>query len=227
MLDGDQVKLIDVKDRPRAHGTSKYTNWGRLMVGIPVFTGGIPSPARLAIWIPAYLAFLALFLFALRTGQLFAIAGQAICVVALVLSLCDGFEGALLVLGALQLGGLVSRRQGLVWIALQSAALAGAVSYHWVPRAALLLAPPYLAFQLLTFFVTDVLAREARSREELRAAQARLAETTRLAERLRISRELHDALGHHLTALRLNLESLVSQEDMEAKRDEVLRLIRS
>ena len=27
--------------------------------------------------------------------------------------------------------------------------------------------------------------------------------------------------------LRLNLESLVSQEDMEAKRDEVLRLIRS
>jgi signal transduction histidine kinase len=178
-----------------------------LMVGIPVFTGGIPSPARLAVWAPAYLAFLALFLFALRTGRLLAIAGQAICVVALVLSLCDGFEGALLVLGALQLGGLVSRRRGLLWIALQSAALGGAVAYHWTPRAALLLAPPYLAFQILAFFVADVLAREARAREELRAAQARLAETTRLGERLRISRELHDALGHHLTALRLNLEA--------------------
>ena len=30
MREGYQVKLIDVNDRPRAHGTSKYTNWGRL-----------------------------------------------------------------------------------------------------------------------------------------------------------------------------------------------------
>ena len=177
-----------------------------LMVGAPILLGGVSSLPRLAGWAAAYVAFLALFLVALRTGKLLAIAGQAACVVALVLLLCDGFEGALLVLGALQLGGLVSRRRGVVWIALQSAALAGAVAYHWSPRAAALLAPPYLAFQLLAFFVTDVLAREARAREELRAAQARLAETTRLGERLRISRELHDALGHHLTALRLNLE---------------------
>jgi len=177
-----------------------------LMVGAPVLAGGAQSPARLAGWAVAYLAFLALFLLALRTGSLLAIAGQAVAVVALVLLLCDGFEGALLVLGALQLGGLLSRRRGLLWIAVQSALLASAVSVHWSPRAALLLAPPYLAFQLLAFFVASVLAREARAREELRAAQARLAETTRLAERLRISRELHDAVGHHLTALRLNLE---------------------
>ena len=177
-----------------------------LMVGAPILFGGSYSAARLAGWAAAYVAFLALFFIGLRRWKLLAIAGQAICVVVLVLTLCDGFEGALLVLGALQLGGLVSRRRGLLWIAAQSAALAGTVAYHWTPRAALLLAPPYLAFQLLAFFVADVLAREAQAREELRAAQARLAETTRLGERLRISRELHDALGHHLTALRLNLE---------------------
>ncbi|HWA88943.1 MAG TPA: glycosyltransferase family 2 protein [Rhizomicrobium sp.] len=39
LREGYQVKLIDVKDRPRAHGTSKYTNWGRLMVGIPDLVG--------------------------------------------------------------------------------------------------------------------------------------------------------------------------------------------
>jgi len=39
MREGYQVKLIDVKDRPRAHGTSKYTNWGRLLVGIPDLLG--------------------------------------------------------------------------------------------------------------------------------------------------------------------------------------------
>src|SRR5207245_2928408 len=151
-----------------------------LMVGAPILLGGSNSALRLTGWAVSYIAFLVLFLLALRTGKLLAIAGQAVCVVALVLTLCDGFEGALLVLGALQLGGLVSRRRGLSWIAAQSAALAGAVGYHWSPRAALLLAPPYLAFQILAFFVADVLAREARAREALRAAQARLAETTRL-----------------------------------------------
>src|ERR1700761_2563650 len=39
LREGYQIKLIDVKDRPRAHGTSKYTNWGRLMVGIPDLLG--------------------------------------------------------------------------------------------------------------------------------------------------------------------------------------------
>jgi len=41
---------------------------------------------------------------------------------------------------------------------------------------------------------------------ELRATQALLADNTRIAERVRIARELHDLVGHHLTALTLNLE---------------------
>lgn len=41
---------------------------------------------------------------------------------------------------------------------------------------------------------------------ELRATRSLLADSARVGERLRISRELHDLLGHHLTALSLNLE---------------------
>ncbi|MGP9743872.1 sensor histidine kinase [Brachybacterium sp. AOP29-B2-41] len=42
---------------------------------------------------------------------------------------------------------------------------------------------------------------------DLKAAGILLAESTRTAERLRISRELHDLIGHQLTVLTLNLEA--------------------
>jgi signal transduction histidine kinase len=41
---------------------------------------------------------------------------------------------------------------------------------------------------------------------ELRANRELLAESSRAAERLRISRDLHDALGHHLVALSIQLD---------------------
>ncbi len=63
-------------------------------------------------------------------------------------------------------------------------------------------------------FVTGLVARQQhqareeqrRLNAELRATRALLAESVRVNERTRISRELHDLLGHHLTALSLNLE---------------------
>jgi glycosyltransferase involved in cell wall biosynthesis len=39
MADGWQVDLVDVVDRPRRHGTSKYGNLDRLLVGIPDLFG--------------------------------------------------------------------------------------------------------------------------------------------------------------------------------------------
>jgi signal transduction histidine kinase len=63
-------------------------------------------------------------------------------------------------------------------------------------------------------FVTSLVGRQQnqareeqrRLNSELRATRALLAESVRVNERTRISRELHDLLGHHLTALSLNLE---------------------
>jgi signal transduction histidine kinase len=46
----------------------------------------------------------------------------------------------------------------------------------------------------------------ARANAELTATRELLAETSRTAERIRISRDLHDTLGHHLTALSLQLD---------------------
>ncbi len=52
---------------------------------------------------------------------------------------------------------------------------------------------------------------------ELRATQVLLADSSRINERLRISRELHDLIGHHLTALSLNLEVATHITDGKAK----------
>jgi signal transduction histidine kinase len=68
----------------------------------------------------------------------------------------------------------------------------------------------FAAFMLITTFVArqQAQAREEQRRlnAELRATRVLLAESARVNERTRISRELHDLLGHHLTALSLNLE---------------------
>lgn len=170
-----------------------------VMVGVPILVRGSPEAWRLWSWAGAYVAFGAALFAALRTGRLALLAVESAAVIALVLIMCDGFEGALLVLVALQLGGRVSRRAGLTAIVTQSAALFAAIAVHWNRQAALLLAPPYLGFQLLAFFAAEGMAR-------LAAARDMEAENGRLEERLRISRELHDRLGHHLAALNLNLE---------------------
>jgi signal transduction histidine kinase len=69
------------------------------------------------------------------------------------------------------------------------------------------------AFQLFAATTTTTMIAERRLRRrlgeanaELRATRALLRETSKLAERARISRELHDLVGHHLTALNLHLE---------------------
>jgi signal transduction histidine kinase len=71
----------------------------------------------------------------------------------------------------------------------------------------------YVGFSSFTFATSFVTKGQAQAREEqrrlnaeLRATRALLAESSRVAERVRIARELHDLVGHHLTALTLNLE---------------------
>jgi signal transduction histidine kinase len=60
----------------------------------------------------------------------------------------------------------------------------------------------------------DARTQLASTNSELMATRAMLAETSRVEERLRISRDLHDTLGHHLTALSLQLDvaSRLSEE---------------
>ncbi|MCP2262799.1 Signal transduction histidine kinase [Promicromonospora thailandica] len=82
----------------------------------------------------------------------------------------------------------------------------------------------YLLIQVATMLSSATLIREQRLRQELsvahvdlQAASALLAESARTAERLRISRELHDLIGHQLTVLTLELEAARHREGDRAR----------
>ncbi|MDY0023231.1 sensor histidine kinase [Arenimonas caeni] len=110
---------------------------------------------------------------------------------------------------------LVNIRVGVVWLMLQHAALIPVFSRMegYTPGLAVMQALTYVGYSSFAMVIGLIAMQQAQAREEqrrlnaeLRATRALLAESSRMSERVRISRELHDLLGHHLTALSLNLE---------------------
>src|ERR1700687_4612726 len=104
-------------------------------VGLPVLVFQLSQPPTLreglplAAWTASFLLFGAAFWLGTsrrrgesqRAGTLALVAGQTAAVLSLVaLPPCFGLEGALLVLVALELGGLLPRRAAVMWIAVQS-----------------------------------------------------------------------------------------------------------
>jgi signal transduction histidine kinase len=128
----------------------------------------------------------------------------------------SGLSAMLMVVIAIVLPWLLPLWLGVSCIVLQNVSLV-AVFTRFPEYPGLLLAflqtIIYLGISALAFIASVVASQQTEEREaqrrlnsELRATRALLAESTRIAERMRIARELHDLIGHHLTALSLNLE---------------------
>jgi signal transduction histidine kinase len=211
------VPEVSGMSQSRLIGVIGLVTW--LLVALPALLYHVPALFRHEPfidwrWIVVFLSFGALFVLDLRRPHLLVLALASATALALVLLRCNGYEGALLALVAMQLGTRVGPAMGIGWILGQSALLAAADAITFNTRSTWLLLPPYLALQLVAFFVFNAMARETAARAALAAGNAELrgvgqilADSSRMAERLRIARELHDALGHHLTALSLNLEA--------------------
>ena len=196
----------------RLIGTIALVTW--LLVAVPVLLYHVPDGSLGWQWTAVYLGFGTLFALDLRRPQVLFLALASAAALYLVVLRCNGYEGALLALVAMRLGTRMRRLTGIAWILGQTLLLGIADAITFNPHSARLLLPPYLGLQLVAFFVFDAMAREVAARTALAASNAELrgvghilADTSRMAERLRISQELHDALGHHLTALSLNLEA--------------------
>lgn len=145
-----------------------------------------------------------------------------------------GIGALLLAVIAVVLPWLLPLRVAVGWMVLQNFSLVPVFASIREPVFSLgdafLQSSLYLGFIVLAFVTSFVTKRQVEAREEqrrlnseLRATRALLADSSRLAERMRISRELHDLIGHHLTALSLNLEVASHLAESPRSREHVLK----
>ena len=119
---------------------------------------------------------------------------------------------------------IFTRRQTIVLFIGVSIAWYLIMRFGWQSDGAIVSVMLYGTFHLFALLTTRNIqqAETARDRaetlnRELLATQHLLSEASRQGERTRIARDLHDLLGHHLTALTINLQIAERLSDGEAK----------
>jgi signal transduction histidine kinase len=170
---------------------------------------------RAALLFAAFIIFIVAFLLGTRSGCGTPTRISMLIIETLAAYVCvslqpTGFQPVLLVIIAAQLGAF-RPRFAIIAIAINCVILGFIVSMNG--SAPVIYALVYFAFSLFSLFSMHVAHSEMEARKSLAEANAELRMTTELleissrtSERLRIARDLHDLLGHHLTALSLNLE---------------------
>ncbi|TYP89047.1 sensor histidine kinase [Blastococcus xanthinilyticus] len=184
------------------------------------------SPARPAWWWTAYLLYVVVFLVMLDhlprppgvTDDALVVAAVALGIAVFMLYPDPGWTAIVLVVTAAGAAFVWPPRAVVAVIAVQTAAVGlafgiGVATKGWPVSELVLSVLADGSFQFFAALLVRTARREAEARTdlavahaELRAAYTLLEVTSRDAERLRISRDLHDVLGHKLTALVLELE---------------------
>ncbi len=137
-----------------------------------------------------------------------------------------GLGSVLLMVAACVLPWMLPMHMGVVWLVLSQLIVVPmfVLGLEFTLFEAIMQSLLYAGFSGFVFATSLVAHQQAQAREdqrrlnsELRATRALLAESVRVNERTRISRELHDLLGHHLTALSLNLEVAIHLAEGKAQ----------
>jgi signal transduction histidine kinase len=177
-----------------------------------LWEGGEVTTLRGAALIACLVAFATCFVIATRENcerrmETMLVAAQSLLALACFALRPGQYLPVLLVIVSAELSHLPFRG-AVAWIAVQTAGLL--LLAGW---SELFLVMTYFAFQLFAAVAALIAEEERRGRLALAEANAELQVATglleissRTEERLRIARDVHDLIGHHLTALSLNLE---------------------
>jgi signal transduction histidine kinase len=189
------------------------------LAAIPSARRFLTAPtADALVWATPLAAFVGGFLYALGEGaslraRRVALGVQGVAAVAFAAGARGMIAPALTCVVAGQAPFLVGRGLSLAIVGAQTLALGAIFAHGRGFVEGLVGGGGYVGLQLFALGAAVLAEREARAREELARANAELyatrelfADATRTAERLRIARDLHDSLGHELTALRIQLE---------------------
>jgi len=151
------------------------------------------------------------------TARVSALLIEVIAILGMTFLLFDYFVGFLLVIVSWQVALLLRLRIAIIWMLTASALLLRFLDPHyymgwrWGATGALL---GFQAFAIVTAALakaeSELRQDQARINAELVSTRELLRESSKLGERMRISRELHDSVGHHLTALCLHLEAALN-----------------
>jgi signal transduction histidine kinase len=138
---------------------------------------------------------------------------QAVAGLTMVAASGSGTAGATLVIVAAEVASILPPRVAWPWVAVQSVLVGVIWAQYDTVINAISVTGAFGGFQAFALATIALEHRERAARQDLAGANAELlatrsllAENSRVSERVRIARDLHDTLGHHLTALSLQLD---------------------
>src|SRR5215468_4026983 len=156
--------------------------------------------------------------------RLLALTVQTGCVLGMTAIFQGYLVGFLLVIVSWQVALVLPVRAAIVWAVADSAlwVFFQEPHYHlgwrWSATGAL------FGFQVFAIITAAMARSEAESREQqarinadLVSTRELLRESSKAGERIRIARDLHDSVGHHLTALCIHLEAALNSPESQTR----------
>jgi signal transduction histidine kinase len=149
---------------------------------------------------------------------------QFFCVVGLYFLVPYNYTAILITIWCTLLPTLVSVRTAMLTAPLWSSPLWLIYQFYWHEQYAFVSATLFFMFNIFALIMVNTATKERQAKEqatqlnrELLATQHLLSQANKQAERVRIARNIHDLLGHHLTALTINLQVASRITEGEAK----------
>jgi signal transduction histidine kinase len=200
-------------------------------LGLPIFDsstrrGYALTSSQWLAWLAFFLLFGPALWYASGTSarpfviRVIALVLQTIAALGMTFMLQDYFVGFLLVIVSWQVALLLPLPIAITWTLAASVLLLYLLDPHYYMGWRWGASGAFLGFQAFSIVTAALAKSESKLREDQAAINAELVstrellrESSKLGERIRISRELHDSVGHHLTALCLHLEAALNCPD--------------